>query len=459
MSALLHSPTDRQDQFEVVLLENLVPQDHLLRKVQKYIDFSFIREKVRGLYSEDNGRPSIDPVVLFKMLFLGYLYGIRSERRLVEEIQVNLAYRWFLGLHIEDPVPHHSTISQNRRRRFLDNNIAQEIFDEIVRQAMRRGLVEGRVLFSDSTHIKANANKKKFIERQVSVRTKQYLDELEAAVEEDRAVHGKKALARRKESEPSKVIKESTTDPESGYMYREGKPEGFFYLDHRTVDGKLNLITDVHVTPGSVHDSVPYLDRLDRQQKTFGFDVKQVALDSGYLTNAICHELQERDIFAVIAHRRFHSDKEVFAKRKFQYDAAEDTYRCPAGEKLTYRTTNRDGYREYKSDPEICRQCPLLSQCTKSRTARKTLARHVWEDSRDWVHQNRLSEEGKALYARRKETIERSFADAKELHGHRYARFRGIRKVREQCLLEAAAQNMKKMAQYLDRMEKMNEVA
>ena len=246
-----------------------------------------------------------------------------------------------------------------------------------------------------------------------------------------------------------KEVKVSTTDPESGYMAREGKPEGFFYLDHRTVDAKHNIITDVHVTPGNVHDSLPYLERLERQEQRFGFNVEAVALDAGYLTNPICNKLKEKNIFAVIAHRRFHPTKGLFHKWEFKYDAEANTYTCPANHELHYSTTDRNGYRQYKSNPEVCKTCPFLSKCTRSKNHRKVVTRHIWEDSKEWVRSNRLSKSGKRLYKRRKETIERSFADAKQLHGFRYCRFRGLQKVSEQALMTAAAQNMKKIALFL----------
>jgi transposase len=181
-----------QMQYEFVCLDQLVPEDHLLRVIQQYIDFSFIREKVRQYYCEDNGRPSIDPVVLFKMIFIGYLYGIRSERQLEKEIQTNIAYRWFLGLSLTDRVPDHTTISWNRRKRFKDTNVFQEIFDEIVRIAIQHRMVGGRVLISDSTHLKANANKRKFTKHVVEKSSRAYLEELEAAINEDREANGKK---------------------------------------------------------------------------------------------------------------------------------------------------------------------------------------------------------------------------------------------------------------------------
>lgn len=178
--------------YEFVCLDELVPEDHLLRVIQKHIDFSFIREKVRPYYCEDNGRPSIDPVVLFKMIFIGYLYGIRSERQLEKEIQTNIAYRWFLGLSLTDRVPDHTTISWNRRTRFKNTDVFQEIFDEIVRLAIQHRMVGGRVLISDSTHLKANANKRKFKKQVIEKTSHAYLKDLEAAINEDREAHGKK---------------------------------------------------------------------------------------------------------------------------------------------------------------------------------------------------------------------------------------------------------------------------
>ncbi|MBM7570337.1 transposase [Aquibacillus albus] len=251
---MFQTQKDRQNEIEMVMIDELVPEDHLLRKIDKYIDFSFIPDKVRSFYSEDNGRPSLNPLVLFKMMFIGYIYGIRSERELERQIQTNVAHRWFLGLKLTDPVPHHSTISWNRRTRFKDTDIFQEVFDEIVLQAMSHRMVGGRVLYTDSTHLKANANKKKLTKQEINVETADYIEELNEAVEKDRVNHGKKPLKSRKVVGESKEIKVSDTDPESGYLYRENKPEGFFYLDHRTTDLKYNIITDVHVTPGNVHE-------------------------------------------------------------------------------------------------------------------------------------------------------------------------------------------------------------
>ena len=250
-----------QSSLEFVSLNDLVPQDHLVRKVDRAVDFGFIHDLVADLYCADNGRPVLDPTQLFKILLLGYLFGIRSERQLMREIQVNMAYRWFVGLSMTDKVPDASTLSQNRRRRFDESDVYQQIFDEIVLQAMNKNLITGTCLYTDSTHLKANVNKGKWVKSQVEQSRRDYLDDLDKAVTEDRRSHGKKPLKAKDDTPTIREIKQSTTDPDSGYMVRDGKPKGFFYLDHRTVDGRHNMITDVHVTPCLLYTSPSPRDR------------------------------------------------------------------------------------------------------------------------------------------------------------------------------------------------------
>lgn len=443
---MLKKPSPQQTELEMVTLESLVPSDHLLRKIDAVIDFSFIHARVADLYCPDNGRPALDPVLMFKALFLGYLFGVRSERQLVREIEVNVAYRWFLRMRLTEPVFDASTLSQNRRRRYTDTSVAQDIFDAIVEQAIAHGLVDGTVLYTDSTHLKANANKGKWDKEVVSKSRSDYWDELDDAITEDRAVHSKKPLKDKPRQAVEKETKVSRTDPDSGYMVRDGKPKGFFYLDHRTVDGKLGIITDTHATPANVHDSIPYLERLDRQRDRFGLDVRAVGLDAGYATAGIARGLEERDIKGVTGYRRPTHRQGFLYKRQYVYEEDIDAYRCPEGQVLKYATTDRNGYRHYKSDPAQCKSCPLLASCTSNAKHQKTVTRHIWQDSRERTDAHRLTDWGKRVYKRRKETVERSFADAKQLHGHRYARFRGLTAVKTQCLLAAAAQNIKKIA-------------
>jgi transposase len=445
---------NRQDKMETIILSNLIPEDHLLRKIDKYIDFSFINDICRPYYCEDNGRPAIEPEILFKMLFVGYLYGIRSERRLVEEVKMNIGYRWFLGYNLEDKIPDASVIWQNRKRRFNGTDIPQQIFDEIVRQAIKHGLVDGEILYSDSTHLKANANKNKFTEKEIEQSTKKYVAELDEAIAEDREEHGKKPLKDKDDDNtppPTKTIKSSTTDPESGFMHRDGKPKGFFYLDHRTVDAKANIITDVFVTPGNVNDVDPYIDRLKIQIDKFGFHTEYVGVDAAYNTSYICKDLASMGLLGAMGYRRGCQAKGKYGKYKFVYLPEWDVCICPERCYLEYRTTDREGYREYRAKESRCANCPRRAECLTEKQKCRSIRRHVWEDYKDVMYVFTKTDLGKKIYACRKETIERSFADSKELHGLRYCRMRGLSKVSEQCLLTAAVQNMKKIANILSK--------
>jgi hypothetical protein len=200
---------------------------------------------------------------------------------------------------------------------------------------MGHGLVDGRTLYTDSTHLKASANQTKYDLAMVAKSRAAYWEALDAAVEEDRAAHGKKPLRPEPREPGIKETKVSPTDPQAGYMVRDGKPKGFFYLDHRTVDGKLGIITDSYATPASVHDSIPYLARLDRQRERFGLPVAAVGLDAGYATAAIAKGLEDRDIQGVTGYRRPTPPKPgMMRKAGFIYDREVDVYRCPQGQEL-----------------------------------------------------------------------------------------------------------------------------
>lgn len=452
---MLQEPSPQQYELEMVTMEQLVPKDHLVRKIDSAIDFEFIRDEVAHLYCKDNGRPPVDPVRLFKIILLGYIFGVKSERQLVKEIEVNVAYRWFLRMSLTEKVIHASTLSQNRIRRFNGTDVFERIFVNIVQQAMAKGLVAGLELFTDSTHLKANANKNKYTNKQTAVRASAYLDMLDEDVALDREKEGKKSLKERPSEQKTKNTKSSTTDPESGFMTRDNKPQGFFYLDHRTVDGQHGIIVDTHATAGNVNDSQPYIRRLDHTLEQFNLNPIAVGLDAGYFTAPVAESLERRGILGVFGYRRPSRTKNAFKKKHFIYNKEKDSYRCPNGQELIYKTTSRDAYREYHSDPKECTFCPMRDDCTQSKNMKKVITRHIYTEAMDRANQMRLSAYGKKTYRRRSETVERSFADAKQHHGHRYARFRGLAKVQIQCWLAAAAQNIKKIALVVNYLRKL----
>ena len=409
-------------------LDEFIPQDHFLRKVDSLIDFSFVREKVRHLYSR-TGQPAIDPVVLIKMLLIGYFYYIKSERQIEKEIQVNLAYRWFIRYDLDERIPDHSVISQTRRRKFSEGGVFQEIFDEIVRRLQREGFLRGETILTDSTHIKANASMKSL------TLTKEYFEELENAVEE----------------EPRKISNEthiSKTDPDSKLMNRPGKPKGLHYLEHRSID-ESGYITDVYVTPGNASDHVGYVERLKRQEETFGFCIKNCVGDKGYGYFEVYHDLTEMGIDAYIPLKdNISVSKYEYQKECFQYDKEKDIYICPEGETLHKRKKldmDKSAY-VYANRLVICRQCPSLEKCGY---APKTIGRHIYEDDVIFQLEKENSEEWKRLSKLRHTLLEGSFGDAKNNHGLSRARMRGREKVTEQSLMTAVVQNIKKMVKAL----------
>ena len=458
---MLRERRERQQQMDLVILEQMIPEEHLLRKIDRVVDFSFIHDLCAPLYCSDNGRPAIEPEVLFRMLLVGYLYGVKSEARLEDEINYNMAYKWFCGLELTEKAPDATTISQNRRRRFRDNNIAEQIFNEILRQCVAKGLVGGAILYTDSTHIKAKANKHKKKQVTVEQTPKAYLEELDAQVDLDRKVLGKKPFERDNDhkdegpggqggssgSSGSGTTKrmESTTDPESGQQSREGKPDGFHYSEHRTVDSKNNVIVNVHVEPANINDVTPIPEIIEEIKARLGRLPKYMGLDAGYHNAWIAHLLERNGIQGAIGYRRHTHKEEHYGKYRFKYEPYFDAYICPEHKYLYWRTTTREGYRQYYCDSKTCKACARRAECFGASMTRRMVERHVWQDALDDVIAFTKTHNGKRIYSWRKQTIERSFAEAKVNHGLRYARMFGIQNMREQCFLTAAVQNIKRL--------------
>ena len=409
---MLSKKENIQNELILQTMEDLVPEDSLYRKIDKYIDFSFIYDEVKDLYCENNGRPSIDPVVLFKLVFIEALDGLKSMRKTCEKIKVDAEYRWFLGIPFGKETPRYSTFSQNYIRRFKGTDIFEKIFVNIVEQAIKYNLVKGETFFTDSTHKKANANKNKFHEeaQQIVHERKRWIED---EINEERKKQGKKKFEFTEKQEEKKV-KISDTDSESGYYHRDNKEKGFMYLDHRTVDGKCNIIVDCYVTKGNIHDSVPFTDRAEYIKNKYGFNIKEWALDSGYNTLNIKKYFKDNNIFGVIGYRSYGQGETKIKKNKFKYNKEEDYYVCPeTGIILPYTgRIDRNGYKYY-SDKLNCENCPDIEKCCK-KAGYRVIRRHIFEELNEEARERRLSERGKALYKLRKEKIERSFADSKQ---------------------------------------------
>lgn len=429
---------------EIVSLDELVPKFHLLRKIDRAIDWRKIYPIVESKYSKI-GRPSVDPVVLVKMVMLQHIYGIRSLRQTVAEIEVNVAYRWFIGYGLTERIPHFSTISYNFLHRF-DNEMFEEIFTLVLNEGIDSGYVKPEVIFVDSTHIKANANRKKQMKVHVPKAVKKYEQQLHQEINEDRDDHGKKPLKGKEEEEKIVEKSVSTTDPESG-LFHKGEHQKCFAYEAQTACDRNNFVLDVTVVPGNVNDCVSFDDLYDKVTKRFP-EIEVVTADAGYKTPWICKKIFDDGRIPSMPYKRPMTKKGFFRKYDYVYDEYYDCYICPNNKILSYTTTNKDGYREYKSNPHDCAECEIIKQCTESKSKQKLVTRHIWEHYIEMAEDIRHSPLGKETYSMRSQTIERVFADAKEKHAMRYTPYRGLNQVTNWVRLKFAAMNLKKIANW-----------
>ena len=451
--------TDKnREQIQMFCMDDLVPQDHLLRLIDKAIDWSFIYDLVEDKYCLDNGRPSLDPVVLIKIPFIQYLYGIKSMRQTIKDIEVNVAYRWFLGLEMYDPVPHFSTFGKNYTRRFKDTDLFEQIFAKILEDCYKWKLVDPTEVFVDATHVKARANNKKMRKRIAQEEALFYEELLKKEINDDREKKGKKPLKEKDNSDDNnhssegtsgntKEIKESTTDPESGWFHK-GEHKQVFAYSIETACDKNGWILGYTVSPGNEHDSRTFKGLFDKIED---IGIRTLIADAGYKTPAIAKLLIDKGITPLFPYKQPMTKERFFKKYEYVYDEYYDCYICPNNQILRYSTTNRDGYKEYKSCKHICSECPYLSQCTESRDHVKVVTRHIWEEYMEKCEDIRHTLGMKELYKLRKETIERLFGTAKENHNFRYTQMYGKARMEMKVGLTYACLNLKKLARMLQR--------
>ncbi len=441
---MLKRSESKQMKMSFVTLEELMPQEHFLRDLDKFVDFDFIYDNVADLYS-NTGRPSIDPVVMIKMLLIGYIYGIDSERKLEQEITVNIAYRWFLGIDFDERVPDHSTISQLRRRKFDGTTVFRDVFDEIVRKCIEAGLIDGKLLLTDSTHIRANARNDLREVIEVPDTPTEYMQKL------DREAYELGLIKEPVEYDTAKTkeVTKSITDPECGLMKRPGKPIGFHYLDHQTCDSKHGIITDVFVTAGNVHDSTPHTARLKYQIDKFDLKTEAICADASYDSGEVYDSMLKLNIKTFIPERSRSGTpnyESEFDPKNFTYCETEDKIICPAGNELTFSTyRKKDRRKRYSAVKSDCKECPHKNQCIGNSKNPRNVDRSLHEEARSVQRKNLNSPEYNAAMRLRQIWCEGNFSHQKERHNLRRTRKRGIERVTEQCLLSACALNLKRL--------------
>ena len=425
-------------------LEDQVPENHLLRLIDKHVSFEFVRQQLKESYSE-TGRPSIDPELLLRILLIGYLYGITSERKLVEELRMHLAWRWFTGLGFDQEIPHNSTFSKNRHGRFQESKLFEQLFEQIVRQCVEVGLVEGKHLSVDGSFVEANAAKESRIPReqlaeaaQVHQTVRQYLQEVEQQNPLEEPVHAQEQV--------------STTDPDSTYATKGGTPARLGYYDNYLVDNHSCVIVGVQATAARMsQETVAAQDMLTRFATWQQREPDSVAADTTYGNGEFLQWLADRNITPYMRTRDsiHRKNSPFYGPERFTYEPERNRYICPAGQPLNYGgRSHRNHAWTYIGTRTRCGTCALRPQCTSA--AFRSLVIHQHEPARQRARELVTTPEfAKAQRERKK--VEALFAELKNQIGLRRLRLRRLKFVREQFFLAATVQNIKRLVRFLSR--------
>ena len=429
-------------------LDEAVPEDHAVRQIAAVLDLSWVYSELVPYYPKI-GRPSVDPVLMIRMLVIGYVFAIRSERALCRDVQVNLAYRWFCGLSIEDKIPDHSAFSRARHERFRDSDIFRGVFERVVEACVAAGLVGGEGFAVDASLIAADANKQRSIPgsewtkardpQRTSRAVKEYLATLD-----DAAFGGASDVT-------PKFI--SPSDPAAQWTGAMRGPAFFAYADNYLIDVKFGIIMDVEASRAIRQAEVGAArTMIDRTEERFGLKPRRLAADSAYgsaptLDWLVNDKKIEPHIPVIDMERR---EDGTFQRENFRYDKARDVYTCPAGKLLT--TTGRiryDDMRPYRASKRDCDVCPLKMQCCPKDTSRQLL-RNVYEEARDVARAIARSEAFEQSCRERKR-IEMLFAHLKRILRLGRLRLRGPRGAQFEFMLAAIAQNLRRLAKLVVR--------
>lgn len=451
---------DQRQLFYLFNLEERIPSGHLLRRINPIVTgvLADLREKLANFYSEI-GRPSIDPELMLRLLMVGYCYGIRSERRLCEEVKLHLAYRWFCKLDLDDKVPHHSTFSVNRLGRFRESDILRHIFEQVVAACMAAGLVKGEGFAVDASVIEANASRYHgkapdeldWTDEQRQKRAvAEYLTALDveartqADVNDSSNTDGESEA--RPDRKPPKVI--SPSDPQSAWTAKANKRVLFGYGLNYLIDVKHAVIVDVEATPARTYDEVASTKTMiERTERRFHIKPKRLAADTAYGSGHFLGWLvkKQRIIPHIPVRDASERDDGSFSRSDFRWDRRRSVYVCPNNKLLHTTGTVHDGntlrYRASKFD---CDVCALKMQCCPNTPARQ-VPRDLHEDARD-VARRKMKTKAYLKSRNQRKRVEMRFAHLKSHHGFERLRLRGLSGARDEFHLAAIIQNLKTMA-------------
>ena len=431
-------------------LERHVPSSHMLRKIDWFVDLSDIRAHLEPYYSEV-GRPSIDPELMIRMLLVGYCYGIRSERRLCDEVHLNLAYRWFCRLGLDGDVPDHSTFSKNRHGRFRESDLLRRLFETVVARCMAEGLVGGEAFAVDGSNVVADAR------RQRGVAQTGDLDPTSnRAVKEYLAVLDDAAFGGATPVEPKFV---SPTDPAARWTAASGGPAVYAYADNYLIDLKHAVIMDVEATTAVRQAEVTAAKTMiDRTADTFEVSPSRLAADTGYGSAEMLGWLVDER--AIEPHIPVFDKSErtdgTFSRADFVYDPEGDLYICPTGKQLRKHRrpfavprsgVTKDNTVLYRASQRDCGACALKAKCCPNTPARK-VPRSIHEAARDKARAIAQTE-AYLVSRRQRKKVEMLFAHLKRILGLDRLRLRGPCGAHDEFLLAATAQNLRKLAKLI----------
>lgn len=431
-------------------LERHVPEDHLLRKIDRFADLSGLRVHL-GPYYSDVGRPSIDPELMMRMLIVGYCFGIRSERRLCEEVHLNLAYRWFCRLGLDGDVPDHSTFSKNRHGRFRESDLFRKLFETVVARCIKEGAVGGEAFAVDASMIVADAHRRR------GVAKVEDLDPASSrAVAEYLSVLNDAAFGGATPTEPKAI---SPTDPAARYTAAANSAAVYAYSDNYLVDLKHAVIMDVEATTAIRQAEVGAArTMLDRTADQFDLAPSRLVADASYGSAEMLGWLvDERGIepYVKVFDKSERTDG-TFSRPDFAYDAECDLYVCPGGKELCKRRrlfssprsdVTQDGTIIYRASKLDCDACALKSKCCPNVPARK-IARSIYEAARDKARAIAKTE-AYAVSRRERKRVEMLFAHLKRILKLDRLRLRGPNGAKDEFLLAATAQNLRKLAKLI----------
>jgi transposase len=432
-------------------LERHVPEPHLLRSIDRFVELDGLRRELTPFYSE-LGRPSIDPELLIRMLIVGYCFGIRSERRLCEEVHLNLAYRWFCRLGLDGAVPDHSTFSKNRHGRFRESDLLRRLFETVLQRCIDEGLVGGEGFAVDASLIHADAGDRNRVEGAAGLPP----TATGRAVEEYLAVLDDAAFGAASEVTPKFI---APSDPATRWTAAHRGPAFFAYSTNYLIDVDNAIIVDVEATTAIRQAEILAAKRMiERSMECFDLYPARLIGDSAYGSAEMLNWLvDERGIepHVPVLDKSKRTDG-TFSREDFDYDRASDTYRCPAGKILqhynrqfsTPRTAvSKDNLIRYRASMRDCQPCPLKPRCCPKEPARKVL-RSIHEGARDLARDIAKTETYQTSRCQRKK-VEMLFAHLKRILRLDRLRLRGPNGARDEFHLAATAQNLRKLAKLI----------